>query len=99
MKNFYFTFGTCIKQPFRGGWIIVKADHINDAIKIFNLYFPNNLRPDQINCADVYSEEDFKNTRMYKYGNFGCRCHGIIGYKALKNKGESFNEKSAKSMP
>lgn len=87
MKNFYFTFGkNDVNQPFRGGWIIVKAVSQSDAITIFNAYFPNRKNPQICNCAIIYNEEEFRQTNMYKNGNFGCRCHGIIRFKALKNE-------------
>lgn len=98
MKNYYFTFGNDKNQPFRGGWVIVKAVSQNAAIKVFNVYFPNRKNSQICNCAIVYNESEFKKTQMYKSGNFGRRCHGIIGFKALKNKDGESNAKSTKSL-
>lgn len=87
MENFYFTFGTDKSQPFYGGWIIVKAKNMREAALIFKMYFPNLRHPEFCNCAGIYSEQDFQETGMYKQGNFKRRCHGIIGFKPLKNIG------------
>ena len=56
------------------------------------MYFPNRENPMICNCSIVYTEKDFKDTQMYISGNFGKRCHGIIGFKALKNKDSDRNE-------
>lgn len=99
MKNYYFTFGeNDVNQPFRGGWVIVKAVSIGAAMRIFNEYFSNHRESQMCNYAIVYNESEFKKTQMYKNGNFGRRCHGIIGFKALKNKDGESNEKSTKSL-
>ena len=86
MKCYYFTFGTDKNHPFKGGWVIVKARSMKDAEVIFHLTFPNSSDCKQSNFAFSYSESAFKNTVMYKNGNFGVRCHGIISFKALKQK-------------
>lgn len=100
MNNYYFTFGSNdANQPFRGGWVIVKAVSQIAAITIFNTYFPNRKNPQICNCAVIYTENEFVRTQMYQKGNFGRRCHGIIGFKALKNKDGESNEKSTKSLP
>ena len=82
----------CIRDRFYGGWIIVKARNLRSAIEIFKMYFPNRENPMLCNCSIVYTEKDFKDTQMYISGNFGKRCHGIIGFKALKNKDSDKNE-------
>lgn len=97
MRNFYFTFGTDKNQPFRGGWVIVKARSMNDACEVFRRYFPDKIE-DTYNCADIYSEKSFKCTEMYRSGNFGKRCHGIICFKALKNKDGECDEETSMSM-
>ena len=86
MRSYYFTFGNDSSQPFYGGWIIVKAKNMECAEEIFKLYFPCAKNDETVNCAFVYSEWEFKKTKMYSSDNFGKRCHGIIGFKALKNK-------------
>ena len=78
INNFYFTFGTDEAFPFQGGWVIVKAPDMMTARQIFMLYFPS--VSGYLNCAFVYSEEEFKKTKMYKDGeNMGAGCHMIIG--------------------
>ncbi len=69
----YFTFGTS-GQPFRDGWVEIEAPSRKLAVAIFKELYPN---PDNdfINCADIYTEKQFKNTEMYSKGNFGSFCH------------------------
>lgn len=86
MRNYYFTFGTLKSHPFHGGWIIVKARSLEKAKSIFNLFFSDETDTQTCNCAFIYTEKEFMNTQMYENGNFGRRCHGIISFKAFKNK-------------
>lgn len=76
MQNFYFTYGS-EGHPFKGGWTKVRADSRETAIKVFNIFHPT--KPDWILCcAEVYSEEEFKRTKMYMNGNLGEYCHEFI---------------------
>lgn len=92
MKNYYFTFGKLKTHPFYRRLDHSKARNLRSAIEIFKMYFPNRENPMLCNCSIVYTEKDFKDTQMYISGNFGKRCHGIIGFKALKNKDSDKNE-------
>ncbi len=56
------------------------------AEKIFKLFFPCEKNDETVNCAFIYNESEFKKTEMYRKDNFGKRCHGIIGFKAFKEK-------------
>lgn len=62
MSNFYFTF----TMDQGGGWAVVKANNIHDAIRMFQIAHPHPNGDDYVNCAFYYTEEDFKNTTMYK---------------------------------
>lgn len=80
VNKYYFTYGCDkeeSKQPFEGGWTeIVLPEDLgeNCARRLFSLIHPKD--DGFLNCAGVYSEEDFKNTRMYTKGNnFGYSCH------------------------
>ena len=75
MQKFYFTFGSSPTFPFENGWIIINADCKNDACKYFMNLYPNPRNPDIINCAFIYSEDEFKDTIMYENGNLGAGCH------------------------
>lgn len=81
MRSYYFTFGCNAKHLFKGGWIIIKAKNKKNAEKVFGLYFS-----DKSGYAMIYSEKEFKRTQMYLNGNYGKRCHGIIGFKKFKQK-------------
>lgn len=77
MKTFYFTYGLN-GQPFVGGWTEIVARDFHDACQTFKRLHPckhGNL----LNCASVYTEEEFKQTEMYVRGNnLGAKCHERI---------------------
>ena len=75
--RFYFTFGDSKIYPFRGGWVVVHAPSLPLAIQAFRAVFPN--KHDKIlNCADCYTEAQFKETGMMETGNRGAFCHQEI---------------------
>ncbi|MBQ8624297.1 MAG: hypothetical protein IJ424_08035 [Oscillospiraceae bacterium] len=76
LKEFYFTYGTH-GQPYSGGWTVVLAGNLKQAVAVFRIIHPDKDEG-LINCADFYSEEKFKETEMYKQGNFGAFCHERI---------------------
>lgn len=76
MKKFYFTFGT--GGAYRGGWVEIIAENKNQAYRFFEARFPK-LDNGCLNFCACYFEEDFIKTDMYKDGNFGQRCHEVLG--------------------
>lgn len=64
MADFYFTYGSDERYPFYGGWTRITAPSINVALSIFASIHPN--RDNCLNCADYYTENEFKQTEMYK---------------------------------
>lgn len=83
MSKYYFTFGS-EGQPYKGGWLIIEADNIMIAMGIYRAIYPNK-DGDILNCADVYTESEFKRTRMYKNNdNLGSACHCEISLKIKK---------------
>ena len=75
--RFYFTFGSSETQPFYGGWVEVVADGREAAIEKFQARFPNH--GDYVNCAFIYSEDEWKHTGMAADGNnLGHGCHEVI---------------------
>lgn len=76
LKEFYFTYGTC-GQPYLGGWTVVLAENLKQAIAVFRIFHPDE-NEGLINCADFYDEAQFKETQMYREGNFGAFCHERI---------------------
>lgn len=72
MPDFYYTYSSDGSQPFTGGWTVVTAQNQKIADNIFKAYHPHTI-PDVINCAGIYNEKTFKNTKMYHSGNFGKR--------------------------
>lgn len=73
-QNFYFTFGSAPGFPFNRGWVEIQAPDISKACDIFNVIFPPR-RKGVLNCAFVYTEDQFKTTGMYagKYPEEKCR--------------------------
>ena len=76
LKTYYFTYGL-ENQDFSGGWTEVEASDIDKACEIFRERHPDR-HEGVLNCSTVYSEEQFKRTKMYAGGNFGCRCHEVL---------------------
>ena len=76
MERVYFTYGTS-GYPFCGGWTVVKAESMEMACSLFRVHHPDKISG-LLNCADVYTEEQFLKTEMPKTGNFGEFCHERI---------------------
>lgn len=47
------------------------------ACAAFRAYHPDKTEG-LLNCSSVYDEEHFKQTEMYRSGNFDRRCHEVI---------------------
>lgn len=74
MQKFYFTYGSNEAFPFQGGWTEVEASDMNTACKVFQAFHPNRPGSICLNCADIYSEEEFAATKMLENGNFHKFC-------------------------
>ena len=75
-ETFFFTYGS-EGHPFYGGWTIVGAESREQAVALFRLVHPDRIEG-IINCADIYTVDQFLTTNMYKEGNFGHRCYEVI---------------------
>lgn len=69
----YFTYGQSGTQPFYGGWTEVTADTRAKAIELFREVHED-TSSGYINCAGIYSEKEFRQTKMPTEGNFDYRC-------------------------
>lgn len=81
MNTYYFTYGLDERFPFVGGWTeIVLPDGMSewDARNLFRVIHPNRDDLNCLNCADVYTEDVFKKTTVFKEGNYGERCRERI---------------------
>ena len=80
MPTFYFTYGSDKRFPFWYGWTEIEAPDLTTACAVFQHYHPaRDLGSRLLNCADVYTEAQFKATEMYEKGNcYGTRCHERI---------------------
>ena len=77
MNTFIFTYGSLASYPFQGGWTVVQAPDKNKAVAAFRVFHPDHV-PGFINCADVYTLEQFQETDMFRANNRGARCHETI---------------------
>ena len=64
MANFYFTFGSDERFPYQNGYLIVIAENKHEACRIFRSHYPNRPESGCLNCAFVYSEEEWNMTCM-----------------------------------
>lgn len=71
-----FTYGSS-GYPFVGGWTEVEAPSVSLCLQLFHAYHPDKT-PGILSCADYYTWNDFKETSMYKAGNFGAKRHEKI---------------------
>lgn len=79
INDYYFTFGNNNTQPFKGGWLIVRARSVGEAHKKFAIKYP---AIDKIySYSFFYKEEDFIKSGMMSKGNLGFFCHEIIEWK------------------
>lgn len=75
LRKYYFTFGTDNRYPYIGGWVLVYATDIKHAANLFREKYPDRDNYGCLNCADYYSEKEFK---MKETGNLGAYCHDVI---------------------
>lgn len=78
MQKYYFTYGSSENFPYQNGWTEVYAENMKQAESLFKAIHPDKI-PGIINCAWVYTQKDFESFNYFKSGNFGVRCHEIIG--------------------
>ena len=76
MAKFYFTYGS-ENHPFVGGWTVIHAEDEEIARNVFRAFHPS--REAQIrDCCDVYTEDEFKRSKMASHGNHGVFCREVI---------------------
>lgn len=73
----YYTYGSDERYPFYGGWVEVEADNMKQAHALYRAAYPDR-EPGILNCADYYTEEQFRRTGMMETGNRGAYCHRVI---------------------
>lgn len=62
MPKFIYTYGL-EGHPFEGGWTEIEAPDIMSANAIFRAFHPDKYEG-FLNCCSVYTEEEFKATKM-----------------------------------
>lgn len=85
MDFFYFTYGTDPGYPFEGGYTLIFADNMKEAIKLFRKRHPDRHK-DVVNCAFIYTgdefEEAFKKTTI--------KCNEVIFQRAVRQEDLKF---------
>ncbi len=84
MKPFYFVFGTDSQYPFYKGWIEIYAESLEQACKVFRVYFPD-YYTGIVNCAWIYSQEQWE--KKVKEGCFDSPddfCHGVFKFNSMR---------------
>lgn len=87
LHRYYFTFGESECYPFKGGWIEICAPNITTAQAVFKALYPCTPDRDCLNCADIYTAEQFAKTKIREEGNLGARCHREIIIKIRDGRG------------
>lgn len=67
---YYFTFGQGGTQVFNRGWVRINASTLPEAVEKFKArYGDRAMVGNFVNCAFMYTEEDFKLSIMYENQN------------------------------
>ncbi len=77
-NSYYFTYGTDKRYPYQLGWTRVVAPSYEAAIAAFKAYHPNRDGSNLINCASIYTENQFNATSLPFEGNGGIYEHEYI---------------------
>lgn len=80
MAKFYFTYGSDERFPFQYGWTEIEAPDMATACAAFRHFHPDRDPQERVlNCADMYTEAEFKATGMDVRGNcYDTYCHEHI---------------------
>ena len=84
LHKFYFTFGSAAYYPYSGGWVEIEAPDIIVARRVFSAYYPDKIEG-ILNCADLYTKEQFEKTDMLTEGNLGKKCHAAISINIFES--------------
>ena len=83
LQSFYYVYGSWERYPFKGGWSVVRAENRAKADSLFRRRHPDRT-PGTLNCAFVYTWDEFMQTGMSIKGNFGVGCREIIEENYVK---------------
>ena len=68
MSYYYFTFGSDERFPYgRDDFVMVEANNIHEACAIFRAVHPNRPGSDCLNCASIYTYDEFNKFRDICY--------------------------------
>ena len=90
LNEYFFLYADNKRFPYKAGWTRVLAPDFNAAEAVFNAYHPGTVEG-LTNCATVYEGELFRQTNIFKTGNYGEFEHETIAASRMKiiKKGDS----------
>ena len=99
MARFYFTYGSDERFPFQYGWTEIEAPSRALACAVFREHHPDR-DPEEpcLNCVDVYTEEEFKNTPEFMQVNWRDRCRERIAMTLMREVPDENNEAEGVAM-
>ena len=59
-------------SKYGGGWTVVDADGVDQAIAIYRIFHPD-INPPMLDCSGIFTENTFIGTKMHRQGNYGKR--------------------------
>lgn len=84
MQKYYFTYGTA-GQPFCGGWTEIVAPDMKTATATFRKHHPGK-HEGLLNCACVYTQQQFEESFMSELGNYGGFCQEKITVAKVRKR-------------
>lgn len=101
MPKFYFTYGSDERFPFQYGWTEIEAPSYDLACAVFREHHPDRDPEEHcLNCADVYTEDEFKDTPDFMQANWRDRCHERITMTLMREPlDETSDEGDGKMKP
>ena len=99
MARFYFTYGSDERFPFQYGWTEIEAPSRALACAVFREHHPDR-DPEEpcLNCVDVYTEEEFKDTPEFMQVNWRDRCHERITMTLMREPLDETSDKGDGKM-
>ena len=83
LNEYFFLYADNKRFPYKAGWTRVLAPDFNTADAIFNAYHPGTING-LTSCASVYEGDLFRQTSIFKTGNYGEFEHETITASRMK---------------
>lgn len=83
LNEYFFLYADNKRFPYKAGWTRVLAPDFNAAEAVFNAYHPGTVEG-LTSCASVYEGDLFRQTNIFKTGNYGEYEHETIAASRTK---------------